>query len=452
MGLREQAALSSVDHNTAVGDEELSRAAFRVLINNWRGHATVPSPGLYPHQWSWDSAFIVLGLQHWAPTRAAAELLSLFGGQWADGRVPHIVFDPAVPDDAYFPGPSFWRSTRKPGSPPVDTSGIIQPPVHAVSAASLVERMGTRGGAFARRIYPHLVAQNRYLRQRRTVSPSGLAVIVHPWESGMDNSPAWDSPLAAVPVDMALLGHYTRRDLQHAGNGERPTDEDYTRYIRLALAYRDSGYDDGWVRSHGEFLVMDPAFNALWAWSELALGQIATRLGYDAGPHLAEASRITLALQEHLYQDDTKMFHAADQRTSARLSERTVAGLVPLLLPDLRPEVVSALVETLASPAFSATSEAVRGVASFDRTDQRYDPRRYWRGPHWLNTTWLIATGLRRHGYVREAAQLDHDVLTSAREHGFREYFNPETGAGHGTDNFSWSAAMVIHLLASAGY
>jgi glycogen debranching enzyme len=88
--------------------ERLLRQAVTVLIDNWRGHATVPSRGLYPHQWSWDSAFIALGLQHVFPRRAATELLSLFGGQWQDGRVPHIVFNPAVPDEAYFPGPSFW--------------------------------------------------------------------------------------------------------------------------------------------------------------------------------------------------------------------------------------------------------------------------------------------------------------------------------------------------------
>jgi hypothetical protein len=88
----------------------LGRAAIRALASNWHGHATVPSGSLYPHQWSWDSAFIAFGLQHWAPRRDAAELLSLFGGQWCDGRVPQIVFNPAVPEDAYFPGPEFWRS------------------------------------------------------------------------------------------------------------------------------------------------------------------------------------------------------------------------------------------------------------------------------------------------------------------------------------------------------
>ena len=252
--------------------DRLLREAVRVLLQNWHGHATVPSRSLYPHQWSWDSAFIALGLEHISAARAATELLSLFGAQWADGRIPHIAFNPAVPDDAYFPGPSVWQSSAIEGHPPIDTSGIIQPPLHAVAAASILSRLGDRGLRFAERAYPCLVDQNAYIRRRRTVD-GGLAALVHPWETGLDNSPAWDHPLAAVPADLTLFETYTRRDVAHAGVGERPTDEDYARYIRLMLKYRDHGYDDDWVRAEAEFLVVDPAFNALWAWSELALAE-----------------------------------------------------------------------------------------------------------------------------------------------------------------------------------
>ena len=282
-------------------DARLARAAISVLGRNWHGHSTVPCRSLYPHQWSWDSAFIAVGLRHWAPRRAATELLSLFGAQWADGRVPHIVFNPAVPDEAYFPGPSFWRSDDVVGHPPVDTSGIIQPPVHAVAAASLMPYLGDDAQEFGRRIYPRLVAQNAYLRRCRTARGSELAFVVHPWETGMDNSPAWDSPLAAVPADLAVFDTHTRRDLAHAGDDERPTDEDYARYIRLAATYRDHGYDDRWVGADAEFVVLDAGFNALWGWSELALADLAGQIGADAGRHRAEAERITAALVDELY-------------------------------------------------------------------------------------------------------------------------------------------------------
>ncbi len=87
-------------------------------------------------------------------------------------------------------------------------------------------------------------------------------------------------------------------------------------------------------------------------------------------------------------------------------------------------------------------------MPSFDRTDERYDPRRYWRGPSWVNTTWLVTSGLRAHGYRHEAAKLDNDLVTLMCDTGFREYFNPDTGTGHGATDFSWSAALLIDLLA----
>jgi hypothetical protein len=426
--------------------DQLGRNAMRVLIENWHGHATVPSRRLYPHQWSWDSAFIALGQQHIAPHRAAVELLSLFGAQWADGRIPHIAFNPAVPDDAYFPGPSFWRSSQLPGHPPIDTSGIIQPPVHAIAARAVMDRLGAAGSDFGSRAYPVLVAQNSYLRERRSVD--GLAAVVHPWETGLDNSPAWDGPMHAVPADLSLFESYKRRDIDHARASERPTNDDYARYIRLALAYRDGSYNDDWVRNGGEFVVLDPGFNAFWAWSELALAEMARALGRDPAGHRREAERITTALVDQLWNTSHEIFFARDVRSGRVLEELTVAGLIPLVLPGLPASVRDSLCATLTGPSFGAGQPGIRGVPSFDLTDRRYNPRRYWRGPTWLNTTWLLAEGLRTHGEEALAQRLDEDMITLVAGAGLREYFNPRTGSGHGTSNFSWSAALLLHVLA----
>jgi Mannosylglycerate hydrolase MGH1-like glycoside hydrolase domain len=439
-----------VTHTTSTAAEldhdQLRRNAIRVLIENWHGHATVPSRSLYPHQWSWDSAFIALGQRHIAPQRAAVELLSLFGAQWADGRIPHIAFNPAVPDDAYFPGPSFWRSSQLPGRPPIDTSGIIQPPVHAMAARAVMDRLGVAGNDFGSRAYPALVAQSSYIRERRSLN--GLAAVVHPWETGLDNSPAWDEPLHAVPADLSLFESYTRRDIDHARASERPSNDDYARYIRLALAYRDAGYDDDWVRNSGEFVVADPGFNALWAWSELALAELARGLGRDPAGHRREAERITTALVDQLWSASREIFLARDMRSGRLLEERTVAGLIPLVLPGLPAGVRDSLCTTLTGPSFGAGQPGIRGVPSFDLTDRRYNPRRYWRGPTWLNTTWLVAEGLRTHGEAALAQRLREDMITLVAGAGLREYFNPRTGAGHGTSNFSWSAALLLHVLA----
>src|SRR5690348_10810849 len=198
------------------------RDARDVLFANWTGGYTVPSRGLYPHQWSWDSAFIAIGLRHLSARRAQRELESLFGAQWADGRVPHIVFDPATPLDAYFPGPDFWRSSAVPGTPAVATSALIQPPVHALAAwqVFLADPAEARRREFLPRLYSRLLAWHRYLTERRAAPDGdGLVRIVHPWESGMDNSPSWDEPLSRVrPMPVTA---FRRRDLVHAPAAER---------------------------------------------------------------------------------------------------------------------------------------------------------------------------------------------------------------------------------------
>src|SRR5919107_386959 len=85
-------------HNATV---PLLSDAEAVLRANWTGASTVPSRHQYPHQWGWDAAFIAFGWARIDRGRAAQELESILSGQWEDGRVPHIVFNPGVADDAY---------------------------------------------------------------------------------------------------------------------------------------------------------------------------------------------------------------------------------------------------------------------------------------------------------------------------------------------------------------
>lgn len=113
---------------SGVTGDRLRRLAVTTLDrNDWAGY-TVPSRTLYPHQWSWDTGFIAVGLAQVSPRRAWRDLRALFRAQWADGRVPHIVFDATDGDrDHYFPGAQFWRSAEVPAAAPRPTSGIVQP-------------------------------------------------------------------------------------------------------------------------------------------------------------------------------------------------------------------------------------------------------------------------------------------------------------------------------------
>jgi glucosylglycerate hydrolase len=168
--------------------------AARVLRQNDAGGWTKPGPNHYPHQWSWDSAFIAIGLARFDVRRAARELETLFAHQWASGKVPHIVFDPKAPPGSYLPGAEHWTCAVVSSGAPPNTSGLCQPPVHAIAALRIWEvAKGMKEVSFAydflRGIYPRLLSWHRYLMTFRDPEGSGLITIYHPWESGTDNSP-----------------------------------------------------------------------------------------------------------------------------------------------------------------------------------------------------------------------------------------------------------------------
>ncbi|MFJ9863737.1 MGH1-like glycoside hydrolase domain-containing protein [Streptomyces sp. NPDC101165] len=435
-----------------------------VLEANWTGSSTVPSRSLYPHQWSWDSAFIAIGLRHVSPLRAQTELETLLAAQWGDGRVPHIVFNPSVPLDAYFPSPDFWRSStagRAAGAPrTVQTSGIVQPPVHALAAwlVHCADPGLSQARGFLSGVYPRLAAWHRYLLHRRDLGGGGLVSVVHPWEQGMDNSPCWDAPLARVTP--APARSFRRADLDHGAAEDRPTDLDYGRYVRLATDYRDAGYADGadegaarrasvegagGLRA-GEFAVEDPAFNALLIASEHALARIAGELGAPGTARRARAERLTAALVDRLWDPASGMFLCRDLRGGGLVPERSVSGLVPLLLPGLPRDVVAALVRTLGGPHFGLGTDT-RLVPSYDLLGEAFDPHRYWRGPAWFNTSWLLERGLRTHGDRERADALREAMLSLAGATDFAEYVDPYTGEACGATGFGWTAALTLDLL-----
>ena len=75
-----------------------------------------------------------------------------------------------------------------------------------------------------------------------------------------------------------------------------------------------------------------------------------------------------------------------------------------------------------------------------------FQATRYWKGPTWVNTNWMIVEGLERHGEPGRADDLRRRTLDLVERSGFTEYFSPLTGEGHGAGEFSWTAALAIDL------
>jgi hypothetical protein len=429
-------------------DAELFEKAKAVLEANWLGHATSPSPRLYPHQWSWDAACIAMGYASWNQPRAEQELRSLFSGQWRNGLLPHIVF---TDGGQYFPGPDFWETDRSPDAPGQPrTSGIVQPPIHGTAVWQVYLRGADRRRAteFLAELFPRLRDWHEYLYRERCRNGNGLAEIWHPWESGMDNSPLWDEALDRMTLDAARMPEYERVDVRIANASERPSDAEYDRYVYLVGLFRELAYEPSRIREAVPFALQPVLFNSLLARSNEDLAEIARVLGSDAEPFetWAEATRAGI---ESMWDDERAAYLDYDVIADRPVGVATAAGLAPLYAGVPAPSRAERMVERLAGSRVPIGHSAW-AVTSLSPADPGFQPSRYWRGPVWPILNWVLLRGLERYGYGDGAEHVRQAMVELGRE-GFWEHYNPLTGLGQGGEQFAWTAALVLDLLQDGG-
>lgn len=434
--------------------DRLWREAVAVLHTNDLGDATKPAPRLYPHQWSWDSAFIAIGRAQLDPDRALRELETLFAAQWADGRVPQIVY--RAGSTGYFPGPDRWAaSALSPLAPRAPaTSGIVQPPAHAL-AAWLIWRSRPDDAALRERfraLYTRLFAWHRYLATARDPDGEGLTTIYHPWESGTDNSPRWDEPLARF--ELGPVPPYQRRDLEHVDDAaQRPSQAEYDRYLWLIESLKACRYDDAELHRHHPFLIKDVFFSALFALASWALGQLGEALGAAEGElHALSAwSERAAHAVERCWDEQLRLCLDLDRRSGAPIRVQTSAGLAALLLPTGTAALQAALEGELFGPRFAGAAElAYPVIPSTVPGSPGFSAPTYWRGPSWPVIDWLFSWSLAHHGSTAQAAALRDANLAMLAQPGadFAEYFDIRTGAPLGSRRQSWTAAVTLAWLA----
>jgi len=419
-----------LDHDAASRTEE----ARAILRANDRGGYTVPSARMYPFQWNWDSPLTAIGWACFDPDRAWQEFETLTSGQWPDGMIPHIVFH--APSDGYYPGPDAWGTSHAPR-----TSGISQPPVAATCLRRLVDGAADREAALrrARPLIVKLTAWHRWWHETRDPAGSGLVACLHPWETGRDNAVEWDAPLAGVTsrVEVSAL----RKDILHADPAERPTHDYYNRVMTIVEDGKTVGWNGPAFHARSPFRVCDLGIQSLLLRADEDLAVLAREAALPDIAAALEAWRVrSLAAMTRLWNPATGAFHSLDLLTGRLTESVGIATLLVLHAGAASRDQALTVIETwtrgTATCRFAAPSTlpAIPG----------FDARRYWRGPVWPFMNRLVADGFTRYGRDDLAERLRTDTRTLIAQSGFREYFDPFTGAGLGGKDFSWTAAAWL--------
>jgi hypothetical protein len=233
--------------------------------------------------------------------------------------------------------------------------------------------------------------------------------VVHPWETGTDDSPRWDDWVSLRSYDHAAYSDFDRRLV-----GE-------TYYDNLGAAV--------WSRT---FASAPASFNALCAHAAI---ECAVLTGSDRwrlrGEELAGVADDLLWDDAHGLWVDRPLI-GGGRRSRLPTLDGLLGGLV-----TTDPGKAERVLGQLTDPErFGARY----GLSYLPRDHPGYDPRAYWRGPAWPQLNYLLAVAADRWGDVHARSRIRDMTFAGVLTSGFAEYWSPEDGTGLGAVPQGWAA------------
>jgi glycogen debranching enzyme len=416
-------------------EEELKSRVHALLLRNARrGYSALlgqsycyiaPAPDTYPFQWFWDTCFHVVILTRLGEYDLAKEnLRSLFAQQEENGFVGHMIFWkqplPKRPSDVMQARPT-WQSLRP------HMSALIQPPLAALALQILYEACGDR--VYLGEMYARLKRHHEWLARNRDFDGDGLLTIISPFESGMDWKPSYDE----------VLGYRQRttpRRLYTARLYWKAMAVDFNNF-RLR-------YDLPRVRESARFLVKDAGFNAIYALDLESMEKLAPLAGDDPEIFKNLRRRVVQSMLEQMYDSEDAAFYDVRGPGCEKMRVRTPTILFPLVIAELDQKIAARVVE-----AHLDRGDGFRvplPLPSVEPRDAAFFPGEtpfIWRGPTWAFNNWFLFHALKKRGFGESAQQLRRALEILIEKSGFREYYDPFTGEGHGAREFTWPGLLI---------
>ncbi len=429
----------------------MKNKAKQILNDNWRDGYTVPCKDLYPFQWLWDSGLIAIGYAHYDIPKAKKELETLLNAQWKNGFIPHMIFHQK--SETYFPGPNFHNANLHPDSnSEYPSTGLSQPPILGFVLEKIYQIANNNEGVlnFIKTVIDKVYLNHQYLYENRDLNNEGLLYIYHNWESGTDNSPAWDAIWETMnPPEYS----FERRDTSYVNPEERPTKREYDHYLYMIDLAKSVNYNDAKIAEISPFLVQDPLYNSMLIKSNNSL----IKLYELIGGNLTKVEQLKKWQEKSITSFNNKLFNKElgayiyyDLRNDKPINVISSSSFAPLYAGIPNKEQAAQLVNTLTT---KFGGEDFYLCASFDPTSEKFNPKKYWRGPVWVNLNWFLYYGLQDYGYHDLAQKIKSDTIEILEKVGFYEYFDPRKSEynknikGYGGSDFSWSASLFLDLI-----
>lgn len=432
------------------GRKKLEDYCKAVLKQNDIGGWTKPTSHLYPHQWLWDSCFTAIGQRHYDVKRAQREVKNLFRGQWKNGMIPNIIYgsNRRYSDD-------IWKSNVSKSAPKhIKTSGITQPPMIAEAVVKVGEMLNKKERReWYESVFPNLLRYHEWIYRERDPHTEGLAVLIHPWECGLDNTPSWISEMhysqlplwirAIKNLRLHNLFNFIRRDTKYLPAYERIDVIDALGFYSIVRRLRRKRYETRLILRHANLAIEDLAFNCILIRANALLAQIAQEIHQEVPGWLWERMKKAPHALELLWNEQHQQYFSRNFATFEPITEPSIMAFLPLYAGTITKQRAAHLVELMKTRAWTSAYP----IASVPKNSNYFQPLRYWQGPTWINTNWLISEGLKRYGYVKEAEHIARKSMELVENGGAYEYFSPLDGTPAGAHPFSWSAALTIDFL-----
>lgn len=405
------------------------------LVTNWRSPAgAIEHDGIIPSlsykwfvgMWAWDTWKQAVATSRFDPELGKNNIRALFDHQiTADDNIRPQ--DEGAIIDAVFYNKDEYRGED--GGNWNERNS--KPPLAAWSVWNVYK--ATNDIEFLKEMYPKLVDYHNWWYTNRDHDKNGIAeygAMVHPlndseeaiilaaaWESGMDNATRFDQEgYGANDVGTKVFENKDENG-RLVGYSINQESVDLNSYL-----YAEKGF----LKSMAEIL-----------------GQY-----NDAKKFEQEAAYIKSYISENMFDRETGFFYDLqinDNGTQKKLlvnRGKGPEGWLPLWANMATGYQAKCVKDNMIDENKFNTYIP---LPTASRDNPKYNPQKYWRGPVWLDQALYGIEALQNYGYYNEAYKLSSKMFDNCEgllsNGAIRENYNPESGVGLHTKNFSWSAS-----------